>query len=216
VPASEILGNQIAYYQARAATYDQAYDPSERPMIDDWRADMTALTAAFDAVPIVGDVLEIAAGTGRWTERVVRRASRVTALDAAPEMVAINCRRLGPFATRVDYIDADVFAWKPDRTWDACVSCFWVCHVPDEQLARFAATVASAVRTSGLVVFADKAMPPSPAPPVVARTVGDQLFTIIDRPRSTAELVEPFAAAGIQLSVNAIGSRFVLGQGKRL
>ncbi len=90
------------------------------------------------------------------------------------------------------------------------------CHVPDEQLARFAATVSSAVRTSGLVVFADKAMPPSPAPPVVARTVGDQLFTIIDRPRSTTELVEPFAAAGIQLSVNAIGPRFVLGQGRRL
>jgi predicted TPR repeat methyltransferase len=42
-----------------------------------------------DRIPAGGDPLELACGTGVWTERLVDRAARVVALDAAPEMIAI-------------------------------------------------------------------------------------------------------------------------------
>ncbi len=55
-----------------------------------------------------GDVLELACGPGAWTQELLRYASTLTALDAAPEMLAIAVARVGD--GRVQFVEADLFA----------------------------------------------------------------------------------------------------------
>ena len=61
-------------------------------------------------------MLELACGPGVWTGQLLRHATEVTAIDASPEMLAIAAARVGD--ERVRFIQADLFAWKPDRRYD--------------------------------------------------------------------------------------------------
>ena len=81
----------------------------------------------------LGDVLELAAGTGTWTPLLLRHAARVTAIDAAPEALAITRGKTGG---RANYIVADVFGWEPPHQCDECVFGFWLSHVPSSRTSR--------------------------------------------------------------------------------
>jgi SAM-dependent methyltransferase len=71
-----LVAEQIAYYRAHAPDYDVAY------LSRDW-------DRCIEALPITGDVLELACGTGHWSPLLAARARSVTALDAAPEVLAV-------------------------------------------------------------------------------------------------------------------------------
>ena len=75
-----------------------------------WFADVTAVANALDAFAPKGDVLELACGTGLWTERLLPHA---TALDAVAEVLALNQERIKD--NQVRYIQHDIFSWRPDR-----------------------------------------------------------------------------------------------------
>jgi ubiquinone/menaquinone biosynthesis C-methylase UbiE len=110
-----LVAEQVAYYRARAPDYDDAY------LGKDWDRCMQEL-------PIAGDVLELACGSGQWTRLLAARARSVTAVDAAPEMLAIARQRVGNLP--VEFIEADVFAWEPPRRYDTVLFAFWLTHVP--------------------------------------------------------------------------------------
>ena len=52
------------------------------------------VVAALEAFRPTGDVLELACGPGTWTPALLRHATTVTAVDAAPEMLAIASARV--------------------------------------------------------------------------------------------------------------------------
>jgi SAM-dependent methyltransferase len=81
-----VLAEQMAYYAAVAAEYDSHSLPA--PGGDE-------LVHAIEAFQPEGRVLELACGRGRWTGELLRFASEVTAVDAAPEMLAIAAEHLG-------------------------------------------------------------------------------------------------------------------------
>jgi SAM-dependent methyltransferase len=215
------LREQQDYYAARAAEYDDAYrrsggfdrgsDANAR-----WQADLALLVEAFEKVDLSGDVVELAAGSGFWTERIVGRARSLSVIDGSAEMVAMNRARLGPTAARVDYQIADLFEWRPKRSWDACAFGFWLCHVPDDRVAEFLNTVFDSLRRGGVVCFVDKAATSEPPTERVERALNDgRRFTIFDHPRTPKRLVELFAAAHIEVAIETIRDRFCLGHGTR-
>ena len=105
-------------------------------------------------MPLDGlQVLEFAAGTGVWTEALAANGATVTAVDASPEMLERNRARLGPLTARVRYVQADVFSWRPDRSFDAVVFCFWISHVPVERLDSFLRNVADHAQSGRLAVL---------------------------------------------------------------
>lgn len=57
-----IIAEQIAYYRARASEYDETFRGGHDP----------ELIAALDAAAPRGRVLELACGTGAWTQSLVR------------------------------------------------------------------------------------------------------------------------------------------------
>jgi SAM-dependent methyltransferase len=215
------LEEQRNYYAARAGEYDDAYRRAGAHDRGDgansqWHDDLDRLVGAFEQVPIDGDVVELAAGTGFWTELLVRRATTLHVIDASAETLAVNRQRLGAAAEQVSFEVADLFQWRPSRRFDACAFGFWICKVPDDLLAAFLHTVADCLRPGGVVCFIDKAATSEPASEYEARTLNDgRQFTIIDHPRPPERHVEAFAAAGLAIEVETIGDRFCLGHGTR-
>lgn len=201
-----VESEQVRYYRERAAEYDDAYDG--RP--PDWQAEMARLRAVFDGCAgLDGEVVELAAGTGQWTARLVARGAQVTAIDAAPEMLAIATERCrGAIVTEV----ADLLTWQPARTWDAVVACFWLCHVDDDELPTMLAAMADAVRPGGAVFVADK----SNQTPNESRTLRDgREYEIADVRRPVSAWQPAFEAVGFDVEVAVTGRRFVAITGVR-
>jgi len=144
---SSVRAEQLAYYRAVAGEYeDHAVDV---PGLDE-------LLSAIEWFRPTGDVLELACGSGIWTEGLLRSATTVTAVDAAPEMLARAQARLGSARnTSVQFIEADLFSWKPDRRYDAVFFGFWISHVPQENFESFWSLVADALEPGGHVFFFD-------------------------------------------------------------
>jgi demethylmenaquinone methyltransferase/2-methoxy-6-polyprenyl-1,4-benzoquinol methylase len=154
----KLLGEQLAYYRARAGEYDEwflrtgRYDrgPAHRAQ---WFAEVAAVEAGLREAGPRGQVLELACGTGLWTRHLVAHAARVTAVDGSPEVIALNRERLGP--DRVDYVVADIFAWHPEPAFDFVLFAFWMSHVPPSRFEAFWTLVRRALRPGGGVFFVD-------------------------------------------------------------
>ena len=153
-----LLDEQLAYYRARAGEYDEwflregRYDrgPEQRA---EWFKEVGAVEAGLRAAGPRGDVLELACGTGLWTRHLAASARRITAVDASPEVIALNRERLR--SEKVEYVVGDIFSWRPDRPFDFVLFAFWLSHVPPARFDAFWALVATALRAGGRVFFVD-------------------------------------------------------------
>src|SRR5947208_12175758 len=162
-----ILQDQIDYYRARAGEYDEWWFRTGRydrgPEFNArWRAEVATVEAALDTwltARRAQTLLELACGTGLFTRRLAPRVPHVTAVDASPEVIAINRGRVA--ADNVEYVEADLFAWQPAQRYDAVFFSFWLSHVPDDRFATFWTTVAAAVAPGGAAYLIDSAFDPT-------------------------------------------------------
>ena len=226
---SQTLQDMIAYYKARADEYDEWFYRRGRydrgPELNArWFAEIDEVFAAFDALAMSGDVLELAAGTGIWTERLLHTASTITIVDASPEMIAINQARMA--SERVSYAQADLFTWHPTRLYDTVCFGFWISHVPLERLDAFLAMVASALRPGGKVFFVDgrreqsstavNHVLPEQGSQVMTRKLNDgRAFQIVKNYYEPAFLTDHCAAAGLTVDVRETPTYFVYGCGHK-
>jgi SAM-dependent methyltransferase len=146
----EVIREQIRYYDRRAPEYDE----STKPQNDPFAAEGAELEAALARFGPTGKILEIAGGTGQWTRWLTAYSDDVTCVDASAEMLKLNRHKVGDAPVR--YINADVFSWEPDSTYDTIVFANWLSHVPPTHFERFWALVDSALAPSGRVFFVDE------------------------------------------------------------
>jgi SAM-dependent methyltransferase len=213
---SEVLesvdADQIAYYRARAPWYDDAYtcagdydngaEENAR-----WLAELAVIERALSAAPVHGDCVELGAGTGYWTERVIERAERVWALDASPEVLEIARVRLGARAAKVQFEVVDLWRWEPRRRWDCAVAFFFLEHVPDEVLPGLLATLHDALRPGGPLFVAEGGRDDS-GPQVETRSIDGRTFDVVERRRSPSEFQEVLATAGFSIA-SVVAGRLV-------
>ncbi|MFD4601959.1 class I SAM-dependent methyltransferase [Streptomyces sp. NPDC058464] len=197
-----LLAEQIAYYRARAPEYDRVYAERE---------DLRKLLALADVLPVAGDVLELACGTGQWTGALAARARSVTAVDASPEVLGIARARVTSANVRFDR--ADVFQWQPPRRYDAVFFAFFLSHVPPSRLGDFWNTVAAALAPHGKAVFIDEG-PAAAAREEVASDVrrlddGSQ-YRIVKVLHEPAELTGELAALGWSADIRP-REEFIIG-----
>jgi len=153
-----LLAEQALYYRERAGEYDDwwfrrgRYDHGPETNAR-WFADAAEVQDALERFDPAGDVLEFACGTGLWTQRLADHAAGVTAIDGSPEMLELCRARVND--PHISYIQADLFAWEPDRTYDLCFFGFWLSHVPEERFDDFWEKVRRAVKPQGRVFFID-------------------------------------------------------------
>jgi SAM-dependent methyltransferase len=226
-PTNSALAEQAAYYRARAAEYDEWWLRQGRydrgPELNAaWFAEGALVAAALNVFKPRGHILELACGTGLWTQRLLPFAATLTALDASPEVLALNAARLR--SERVQYVNADIFRWKPDAQFDTVFFSFWLSHVPPERFAEFWQLVRASLAPGGRVFFVDSRRDPTstaidnalPEQPTVTlrRRLNDgrefQIFKTFHEPkRLTAQLSE----LGWQFKVQETPHYFVYGAG---
>jgi demethylmenaquinone methyltransferase/2-methoxy-6-polyprenyl-1,4-benzoquinol methylase len=143
----ELLADQVDYYRRRAGEYDAtAYG--------DVAAARARIARLVTEMRPVGSVLEIACGTGLWTEALAERADAVTAIDAAPEAVAIARHRVP--AEHVSFEVADVFSWDPGTRFDVIFFSAWLSHVPMSRFGQFWQSLGNLLAPNGRVLFIDE------------------------------------------------------------
>ena len=143
----EVLADQVAYYRRRAAEYDAtAYG--------DVAAARARIARLVTQLRPAGSVLEIACGTGLWTEALAGWADTVTAMDAAPEMVAIARDRVR--LANVSFEVADVFSWGSGSRFDVIFFSAWLSHVPSSRFGQFWQLLGTWLAGNGRVLFVDE------------------------------------------------------------
>ncbi len=201
-----LLSEQIAYYRAIAKEYMVDIDAAR------------ALAAALEAYQPAGRVLELACGPGVWTELLLRYATSVTAIDAAPEMLARAKARVG--GERVRFIQADLFRWTPDQRYDVVFFGFWLSHVPPDRFEAFWALVADSLAPAGRVLFVDdharlpEELIEGDASTTIRRRLTDGTgFQLVKVPYQPAALEERLARLGWRIKVTSLFEPFFPGAG---
>jgi SAM-dependent methyltransferase len=208
----DLLAEQVAYYRARAPEYlGGALDLPGG----------AELEAALHAFRPTGEVLELACGPGVWTPQLLRYGGRVTAVDAAPEMLAIAAERVGEQA-RVRFVCADLFEWRPDRRYDVVFFGFWLSHVPLERFAAFWALVDDCLAPGGRVFFADDAyrtpdeLVEGAASSTIRRRLSDgTAYRAVKVPHTTRELEARLRRLGWDITVSTAVGPWFWGEGGR-
>lgn len=162
----------LEYYARRAAEYERIYAKPER------QADLARLRARLAELLAGRHVLELACGTGWWTQAIASHAAAVTALDANEEVLAIaRAKRYSP--GRVSFGVGDCYA-PPDfgRRHDALLAAFWWSHVPLAGLDTFLRGAERALAPGALLVFIDNRYVEGSSTPLARRDADGNTYQL--------------------------------------
>jgi demethylmenaquinone methyltransferase/2-methoxy-6-polyprenyl-1,4-benzoquinol methylase len=162
-----VLDEQVAYYRARAPEYDAWWYRTGRfdrgPQQNAaWHAESALVERAVAAMLVTrrpSSVLELACGTGLFTRHLAPRVAALTAVDASPEVIAINRQRVA--AGNVRYVEANLFVFDPPARHDLVFMSFWLSHVPHARFAAFWSMVGRALAPGGVAYIVDSAHDPT-------------------------------------------------------
>lgn len=233
ISPAEILREQQEYYNARASEYDEwwlrrgRYDRGEDEN-SIWFSEQEQVRSAFAELDWGGEILELAGGTGIWTEWLASRARKITVLDGSLEMIAINSARLeaGGYRGKATYQQVDLFTWQPEQQYDGLFMGYFISHVPEDRLDAFLATVAAALRPGGVFGLIDGRRdvrstspdqpPPGPETELMTRRLNDgRTYQIVKRFDEPDALTALFDRHGIDAQVRTTDVHFLYATGHK-
>lgn len=139
----------VAYYRRRAREYEAIYAKPER------QADLAVLRERIPSLFADRRVLEVACGTGYWTECIAPRATGVVAVDLAEEAMAIARAKAYP-PERVRFETADAYALPAGLgMFGGAFAGFWWSHVPRGRIAEFLASLHARLEPGSAVALLD-------------------------------------------------------------
>lgn len=155
------MSELTAYYAARAGEYVEIYRKPER------QADLREIERWLPAVFAKRSVLEVACGTGYWTAFIAPAASRMVAIDAAPETLRIAAARVP--AGRVEFVVADAYALPLAGRMQGAFAGFWFSHIPRSRVRQFLAGLHACLAPGATVVLLDNLFVEGSSSPVSER-----------------------------------------------
>jgi demethylmenaquinone methyltransferase/2-methoxy-6-polyprenyl-1,4-benzoquinol methylase len=218
------VDSMVDYYEARAGEYDDWYLRRGRyargPIHDAaWNAELDGAGTWLDGLPIRGEIVELAAGTGWWSPLLASKGE-LSIYDAASAPLDRARDRLLAHGLRAHIHVRDAWA-EPDRQVDALFCGFWLSHVERKRTGDFLALVRRWLKPGGIFAFIDSlpdpqsgaADHPAPSDDTSVRRLDDgREFTIVKVYREPAELESALRDAGFATAAVATTGRFfVLG-----
>ena len=123
----------IEYYNRRAQEFESIYhrdDPIRQ-------REQATVASTMRQVLMGRSVLEIACGTGFWTEIASRSAQHIVAIDSSTEMLQIACSK-SISADKVQFQHADAYALDSVAgDFDGGLANCWFSHIPKKRINEF-------------------------------------------------------------------------------
>jgi 2-polyprenyl-3-methyl-5-hydroxy-6-metoxy-1,4-benzoquinol methylase len=227
---SNIIQQQIEYYRARAGEYDEwfyrqgRYDRGEK-LNARWLHEVDILKSALHKLGKFNNILELASGTGIWTQELLTIGDKITAIDASQEVIEINRYKLN--SLKVEYCKVDLFAWEPNTEYDLVFFSFWLSHVPPELIDVFLQKVYKSVRVGGKVFIIDSRFEPTSTANnhtlkddgnvYISRKLNDgQEYQIVKVFYQPEQLRWELTQAGFQPDVKVTDNYFIYATGTKL
>ena len=148
-----------AYYARRALEYERIYHKPERMV------DLAELRVQLPLLLRGCDVLELACGTGYWTQFVALEARTVTALDINEAVLDIARSKTYP-RRNVQFAIGDAYAPAVSGVFDGGLAAFWFSHVPRQRQDEFLRALHACLQPGARVVLLDNAYVEGSSTPV--------------------------------------------------
>ena len=147
-----------SYYAKRAREYEQIYEKPER------QHELAWLRERIPKLYKGRTVLEVACGTGYWTQYLAPAAHRVYACDINEPVLEIAREKGIAGAT---FFKADAISLEGVPTGcNAAFAGFWWSHVKKSGLRQFVANLAGKVEPGAVVAILDNAWAPGSSTPI--------------------------------------------------
>lgn len=138
----------IQYYAKLAETYEQVYEKPER------QRELDYLIKWLKNNFIDQRVLEIACGTGYWTQYISRAANTILAIDINESVLQIAQTK--EYHCKVTFEESNMYDLKHiKQRYDACFGGFIWSHIPKQNLQLFIQTLKAKVEDTGTIIFID-------------------------------------------------------------
>ncbi|MFQ5936258.1 MAG: class I SAM-dependent methyltransferase [Acidiferrobacterales bacterium] len=161
-----------AYYSRRAAEYEAIYQKPER------QQDLVALKSMLRDLLRGHRVLEIACGTGYWTEVVATVAESILATDTSSEVLTIARTKNYP-PGRVDFAVADAYELGGvNGAFTAGLAAFWWSHLPKQRIKAFLEGFHRGLGSGARVVLVDNRYVEGSSTPVAERDAAGNTYQI--------------------------------------
>ena len=148
------------YYAKRAREYEQVYEKPER------QRELAWLRERIPRLYRGRTVLEVACGTGYWTQHIAPVARHVHAGDINEAVLEIaRDKRIAPGKASFFKADAVTLEGVPDGC-DAAFAGFWWSHVKKSGLTQFVANLARRLEPGSVVGILDNSWAPGSSTPI--------------------------------------------------
>ena len=139
----------VDYYAKRANEYERIYEKPER------QHDLGILRKLCAKTFAGQDVLEIACGTGYWTQAVSQTAKLITATDINEEVLQIACSK--KYGCEVHFQKANAFDLSPapQNNFTAGLAAAWWSHLRKSQIKSFLLHFHRLFPPGSMMVFMD-------------------------------------------------------------
>lgn len=139
------------YYDAISLDYDKSAGYTN-PEVEELRK---SIKERFQEILCGKNVLEIACGTGYWTQVIAETSKSVLAIDINPSMISMAAEKCAKL-NNVSFLVADAYTLKGiPGGFDAAFAHWWWSHIPKNLITSFLNTLHSKLNTGSIVFFRD-------------------------------------------------------------
>lgn len=148
---SDDLQRMQEYYNRRAVEYEQIYDFAD----PERRRELQTVERIVSREFVGKRVLEVACGSGYWTQLLSPVAEHITAIDGSDEMLDI-AQAKNYLKPNVTFARWDAFELTQMRgEFDAALAGFWLSHVPRRRAHEFLAGLHARLKSGSVVLMCD-------------------------------------------------------------
>jgi demethylmenaquinone methyltransferase/2-methoxy-6-polyprenyl-1,4-benzoquinol methylase len=152
VKPDELVRRMNEYYAGRAPLHDAYMGYKDNTSMEEL---LGPIIRWFEAHVEGADVLEVACGTGNWTQVLARRARSVTATDVNRSVLDL-AEGKSYASDRVSFKVADAYALEGlDRSFTAAFAADWWSHIPKSRIPVFLGAVCGKLLPGSRVIIVD-------------------------------------------------------------
>ncbi|PIE51739.1 SAM-dependent methyltransferase [Candidatus Fermentibacteria bacterium] len=160
------------YYAERANEYDLIYRKPER------QVELRVLARKLSNLLNKRNVIEVACGTGYWTQFIAERCIHVTATDCNHEVLEIAERRLEEYGN-ISCKISDAFELNGiAQEYDGAFAGFWLSHLKKDQISCFLEVLHSKLIPGSIIVFVDNRYVEGSSTPISRRDEGGNTYQL--------------------------------------